>query len=157
MDIDLFYKDNDENGDYGLTFSDNAKAISGNKLLLNRFQTVLFDNGFDIMFSDENNNLQKISDTYGGGFTTVVTDINMLKNNNVLMASMSIIVQNTLYSLKENDALSTAPDTEKIESAEIVSFGKEGDVVNMEINIKPVEIDNTVNLNLTVPIVKYAG
>jgi hypothetical protein len=144
MDLGFF----SEGEGYNISFGDSHGIVSGNKLLVNRFQITLFDEGMFFETSDG----EKIEDDFGGRIIGLIGTPKTLSDIGSIKASLYAAVKNTVDSIK-SDEEDEGDGTEMLEDATVESVSVVKDVVVAVIRIKPVKIDGSSNLYINIPIV----
>lgn len=124
------------------------RSVSGNVALLNQFQIVFFDDG---MFYTSTDN-QEIAEDFGGRAMSVLGSPKSLNDVDSISASIIAATKNTIRSLKEAET-SRMPDTERIESAELVSLDVIKGVITAVIDVKPVALELSELPRFQVPII----
>ena len=145
MDIDFI---NDTTSGFDVLFQSHPQAATGNKLLANRFEILLLTS---IKYFSTYNGYE--TDGSGGDLYGIITKSrSRIENTDVLAASINIAIDKTVEDLKRTTP-STAPDTEKISSANIKEFDIHGDFVTLSIDVIPVQGDGTGTTSiLDIPI-----
>jgi len=149
-DMNFSFYDYGEGQDYGVTLGDNSDIVSGNKALANRFQITLFNNGISFIGSDG----EVVSEGFGGRFFDIITQPRVLSDENAMRATLVIVVNNTVNSIRNDDSKLSIPDTEKLDSATLVDMTKSGDIISARIKITPVEKDSFGDLFFDIPIIE---
>lgn len=138
----------DLTGSFAVSLGDNPQKITGNRALLNRFEIVFltktrrFLQGQDI-----------IVDRFGGDAQKFVNKPQVLNDIQGISTSLAIAVDQTVQSIK-GDFDELVPDTEKLDSAEIISVDIVDEIVYATIQIFPVEVESYDVLKLNLPIIR---
>jgi hypothetical protein len=146
MDIDF---QTDLSNGYVIEIGDNPQPVYGNRALLNRFQiTFLTSIRRFVMNSDS-----VVSDNYGGDAGRFMNKSHILKDIQSISASISIAIDQTVACIKGDEPFNI-PDTERIESATLVSIDIIEEMVYAVIEVKPLQIELYEDLKFRLPIVK---
>jgi hypothetical protein len=125
-------------------------SVSGNRALINRFEIILMTNWRQYRYEGSD---ESVLDSFGGNAFNTASDVKNITDETSITASMSVVVQNTVDSIKldEHDGI---PDNERISSANISNVYVSGDTIYTDIDIKPIEKEDIINTNISIPIAK---
>lgn len=145
MDIDFI---TDLRQGFNVSLTQNPKSVSGNRALLNNFEITFLTKRREYNLEDEN---EIIQDGFGGDASKFIGTPRVLNDAQAISAAVSIAIDQTVESLKKSEP-STLPDTERVESAELVSLEIISDVVTAVIQVNPVEVETYDALLFNLPI-----
>jgi hypothetical protein len=123
--------------EYGFTIymGISPSLISGNKLLMNLFETILLSNIKEYVIDDK-----VVVDENAGNLESTIFDNTIISDNNMLSSAIITTINKTVEILKSSEKQNT-PDTEKIVTANLIDLYKELDIVYAKIEIIPKEYE----------------
>ena len=145
MDIDFI---TDLTSGFNISLTTSPQQVSGNRALLNRFELT-----FLTKRKQYNLGGTLIQDDFGGDARKFIQTPRVLNDNQGISAAVSVAIDQTVDSLK-NDEPPGIPDTERLDSAEIVSLEIINDVVTAVIQVNPVQVETYDVLQFNLPITR---
>ena len=133
---------------FEVSLTDNPREVSGNRALLNRFEITFLTKRKQFLQGND-----VLVDTFGGDIERFVGVPRVLEDTQSIAASLSAVIDNTVESLK-NDINDKVPNTERIESAELVEIYNVSGVITAKIRVIPVETENYSVLEFNLPIIR---
>jgi len=146
MDIDFIT--DISTGVFRITLGDNPIGVTGNRALLNRFEITFLTKKKQFIYGDT-----YVADSFGGDAGKFINRPQVLNDTQSIAASITIVIDQTVKSIL-NDQAANIPDTEKLQSAKLVSLDFIGDVVTASIEVMPVEVESYDLIRLNLPITK---
>jgi len=145
MDIDFI---TDLREQFEIAIGDNPQGIDGNRALLNRFEITFLTKTKRYLFGE-----RLVIDEYAGDAEKYINRPQVLNDPQSIAGGISVSIDKTIESMK-NDEPEGIPDTEKIDSAELINLEIINDVVFAQIQVHPVEVELYQNLVFNLPIIK---
>lgn len=145
MDIDFI---TDIRSGFNISLTTNPKQVSGNRALLNRFEIT-----FLTKRREYNLDGNIIQDDFGGDARKFIDTPRVLSDNQGISAAVSIAIDQTVESIKSDEPLGV-PDTERLDSAELIGLEIVNDVINARIQVNPVEVEAYSLLQFNLPITR---
>jgi len=133
---------------FEVSLTDNPRGVTGNRALLNRFEITFLTKRKQFLQGND-----VLVDTFGGDIERFVGVPRVLEDTQSIAASLSAVIDNTVESLK-NDINNKVPNTERIESAELVEIYNVSGVITAKIRVIPVETENYSVLEFNLPIIR---
>ena len=145
MDIDFI---TDLRSGFDISLTSSPKGVSGNRALLNRFEITF-------MTKRREYNLGGVitQDNHGGDASKFIGTPRVLNDTQGISAAVSIAIDQTVDSIK-NDEPTGTPDTERLDSAELLSLEVINDIITAVIKVNPVEIESYDALQFNLPIIR---
>ena len=138
------------NGDFKVSLTDNPQSVSGNRVLLNRFE-ITFLTKIKMYFLGDSG--APVIDRYGGNGEDLITSPQVINDPQGIMAKLTIAIEKTVDSMK-SDEPNTIPDSEKISGAELINMYIQNGIVFAKIKVDPVEIQSYNYLISDLPVTK---
>ena len=145
MDIDFI---TDLGSGFNVSITNNPQQVSGNRALLNRFEIT-----FLTMRRIYNLGDTVAQDDFGGDAKKFIDTPRVLNDRQGISAAVSVAIDQTVESLK-NDEPAGIPDTEKLDSAELLSLDIVNDMITAVIQVNPVEVEFYDALQFNLPITR---
>lgn len=145
MDIDYI---TDLTKGFQISIGDNPQGVSGNRALLNRFEITFLTQTKRFL-----SNGRIITDNYGGDADNFVNKPQVLNDPQSIAAGISIAVDKTVESMKQDEPIGI-PNTEKLNSAELVDLYIADGIIYAQVQVNPVEAEPFANLMFNLPIIK---
>jgi len=145
MDIDFI---TDIRNQFSIEIGENPRGVEGNRALLNRFEITFLTKTRRYLI----NGSRVIVDDFGGDAVKFISRPQVLNNLQSIAASMSVAIEQTISSLK-NDEPAGVPDTEKLDTAKLIDLtvGDDG-FIYAQIQVIPVETESFDILKFNLPI-----
>lgn len=135
-------------GEFHITLGDNPGSVTGNRALVNRFE-ITFMTKTKVFL--EGNTF--VVDPYGGNAEKFINRPHVLNDLQSISAALVTAMDQTVQSMKGDEPVGI-PDTERINSAELVSVDVISGVVTATIKINPVETETMEALMFNLPIIR---
>jgi len=145
MDIDFI---TDLREGFAISLGDNPQAVSGNRALVNRFELTFLTKRRQFILGNK-----YVADTYGGDASKFINRPQVLNDMQSISASITTAIDQTVQSILD-DQPAEIPETEKLESAELISLDITDDVVVAVIQVNPVEVESYDDLRFNLPITR---
>jgi len=145
MDIDFF---TDLRSQFKISIGDNPQGVEGNRALLNRFEITFLTKTKMFLFDGK-----LITDDYAGDAEKYINKPQVLNDPQSIAGGVSVSIDQTVASMK-SDEPPGVPNTEKIESAELIDIEIIDDIVFAKIQVHPVEVELYQDLMFNLPIIK---
>ena len=133
---------------FEVSLTDNPREVTGNRALLNRFEITFLTKRKQFL---QGNNV--LVDTFGGDADRFIGIPRVLRDTQSIAASVLAVIDNTIESLK-NDVNDKTPNTERLESAELLEIHNVGGVITANIRVVPVETEKYSDLEFNLPIIR---
>jgi len=133
---------------FDVSLGDNPRSVKGNRALLNRFEITLMTSRRQMVYDDKT-----IIDDFGGDAQKFINQTRVLSDTQGIAAAVDRSVTQTVLSMKRDEPAGL-PDTEKIESAEILSIDIVQGVITAKIRVMPVEVESYDLIEFNLPIVR---
>ena len=146
MDLDFTTNLNDG---FEISIDDNTQGVEGNRALLNRFEITFMTKTKRYLIG----NTSITIDNYGGNADNFINKPQVLNDIQSIAASVSVAVDKTVESIK-NDEPPGIPNTEKLDSAEVIDVNIIDDVIYAQIQVNPVEVEPYTDIMFNLPIIK---
>ena len=145
MDIDFI---TDLTNGFNVSLTTSPQQVSGNRALLNRFELTFLTKRREYNLGDT-----PIQDDFGGDARKFIQTPRVLSDTQGISAAISVAIDQTVESLK-NDEPEGLLDTEKLDSAELLSLEIISDIVTAVIQVNPVEVETYDILQFNLPITR---
>jgi len=143
MDIDFT---TDLREQFKIGIGDNPQGVDGNRALLNRFEITFLTKTKMFLFGDK-----LVVDEYAGDAEKYINRPRVLNDPQSIAGGVTVSIDQTVAAMK-GDEPEGIPDTEKIESAELIDIQIIDDVVFARIQVHPVEVELYQDLIFNLPI-----
>lgn len=127
-------------------FGNVVDSVSGNRLLVNRFEIAMFTNP---TYYQTTSGVEY--DGFGGGMSSLLESPISVNNIQTIAAVLTTCIDNTVQSIISTTP-DTSPNTEKLRSAELSFVGASGDTVVATVNVVPMELESSDQLLIQIPI-----
>jgi len=145
MDIDFL---TDLRSQFKIGIGDNPQGVEGNRALLNRFEITFLTKTKMYLFGDK-----MVVDEYAGDAEKYINRPQVLNDPQSIAGGISVSIDKTVESMK-GDEPEGIPDTEKIDSAELINIEIIDDVVFASIQVNPIETELYQDLVFNLPIIQ---
>jgi len=145
MDIDFITDLRDQ---FEIGIGENPQGVEGNRALLNRFEITFLTKTKMYLFGGK-----MVVDEYAGDAEKYINRPQVLNDPQSIAGGISVSIDQTVDAMKSDEPPGT-PDTEKIESAELINIEIINDIVFAQIQVNPVEVELYSNLLFNLPIIK---
>lgn len=146
MDID-FITDL-STGEFRIALGPNPKAVSGNRALVNRFEITFLTKKRQFILGDK-----FVTDNFGGDADKFINRPQVLNDLQSIAASLAIAIDQTVKSILD-DQEQSIPDTERLESAKLITLDVVDDIITATIQVMPVVVESWDLIQLNLPIKK---
>ena len=132
---------------FQITITNNPQTVTGNRALLNRFQTTFLTKKRLFLFDGD----REIFDNYGGDAFKFIDKPQIASNTQSLASALTLAINETVESM-QGDEPDIIPNTEKIAGAELLDIDIQVDSVVASIQILPVETERFGDLIFNLPL-----
>ena len=144
MDIDFTTDLRDQ---FKIGIGDNPQGVDGNRALLNRFEIIFLTKTKTYLFEGK-----VIVDEFAGDAEKYINRPQVLNDPQSIAGGVTVAVDQTVEAMKADEP-EGIPDTEKINSAELINIVIVDDVVFAQIQVHPVEVELYQDLVFNLPII----
>jgi hypothetical protein len=134
---------------FSISFGEAPQMVSGNRALLNRFEIIFLTNA---RFVEEGDTV--FLDSFGGNAYRLIDRPQVLNDPRNISLSVAVAIEQTVKSIL-SDQPPTAPNTEKLESANLLGLSIVDGVIMASIQVIPVETQVFSDLMFNLPIITY--
>ena len=132
-----------------VSLGDNPLRVVGNRALMNRFEITFLTKAKTYVY----NGVQNVTDTYAGNAQRFIENSTNLTNPQNISAAVLLSITDTVNSMK-SDEPAGLPDTEKLDSAKLVSLDMVGGRAVAVIKVVPVQAETSEDFLLNMPIIR---
>lgn len=135
---------------FEISITDNPQKVTGNRALLNHFEITFLTHAKLYLFGES---ADPFIDNYGGSADILITRPQVLNDPNGIISAISVCIERTVSSIKQDEPPSL-PDTEKLDTAQLLNMYIESGIIFAQIQVEPIETETYDVLVTNLPVIK---